>query len=89
MIAHQQIGMIRLDSDRIDVDFVKTRAKKDANKKRSPPIEKRMKWFGLNHNSKSASVDAKAGLIISWFSSRITILVGVYFLKNASPIEGR
>lgn len=90
MIAHQDLRMAWFNINLINFNFIEAASQKNADKEGSPPKEKRMKWFrSNNHNSKSASVDAKFWLIISWFSSRVTILVGVYFLKNALPMAGR
>ena len=89
MIAHQNIRMTWLNIDLPHLNFVKASFKEDANEQRSPPKEKRMKWFRLNHDNETANLDAKFWLIISWFSSRMIISEGLYFLKNALPIAGR
>jgi len=82
--------MVWFNGNRTNFDFIETNFQENAYKQRSPPEKKWIKWFGFdNHNSKSASLDAKFGLIISWFSSSVIILFGVYFLKKALPMAGR
>ena len=66
MIGHQNIGMVWLDVYFIPLNLVESAFQEDANKERSPPKEKWMKWFRFNHhNNKPANLDAKFGLIIS------------------------
>lgn len=90
MIAHQKIRMARLNVNFIDFDLVEPAPQKDADKQCTPPKEKRMKRSGLDdHNNKAANLDAKFWLIISWFSSSMTISEGLYLLKKALPIDGR